>query len=108
MKFEILTKGPVNLDELPCRQATDWERRQMLGSLATVYEMKIPIVYCVGTKFFYPLDYHEETVVFPADSELVILKTDVTLPSIFRKMKKKKKGVSKKFQNFLDRKDGKQ
>jgi hypothetical protein len=78
----------------------------MLGSLATLYELKVPLVYCVGSTSFFPLNEQEETVVLPQGTELVILKTDVTLPSIFRKQKKGKKGVSKKFQNFMDKKGG--
>lgn len=90
MKFQILGQD-VDLDKLPDREATELERRQMLGSLATLYEMKVPLVHCIGTRTFYPLDHQELTIDFTENTELVILKTEIILPSIFRKPPKKRR-----------------
>jgi hypothetical protein len=92
----------VNLDLLPCREATFEERRKMLGSLATLYEMKQSLLHVTGTKLFYIIGYPDldsslYITEFSEDAELVILKTDVELPSIFRKWKKRPK-LSKKWQ----------
>lgn len=96
MKFTILDKE-VDSETLPHREATELERRKMLGSLATVYEMKIPLLNISGTKVFFVLDDQPLEIGFDVPvTELVVLKTDIILPSIFRKWKKRR--VSKKWQ----------
>lgn len=87
--FEIGGK-PVDVELLPIREATELERRKMYGSLATIYELKCPVLYCVDTGRFYPIDNRDELVEFNAGRELVILQTNVILPSIFKKVKKKR------------------
>jgi len=90
--FEMGGK-PVDLETLPQREATEDERRKMYGSLAFLYEMKVPIVFCVNTGKFYPIDWQEEPAEFNEGRELVILQSDRILNSIFRRVKRKPKQI---------------
>lgn len=90
--FEIGGK-PVDLESLPQREATEQERRKMFGSLAFLYEMKVPIVLCVDIGKFYPIDWQEEPAEFNAGRELIILQSNRILPSIFRRVKRKPKQI---------------
>jgi hypothetical protein len=81
---------PVDLETVFERLATDEERLRMLGSLAFLYEMKVPILFCPDKMQFYPIDWQEEPVAFDEHRELVILQSDRILPSIFRTRKKEK------------------
>jgi septum formation topological specificity factor MinE len=81
---------PLDIEALPQREATEQERRKMLGSLATIYELKCPLLYCVDTGKFYPIDNQDLKIEFNSGRELVILQTNVILPSIFRKVKKRR------------------
>ncbi len=90
MKF-LVQGHEIDPLSLPHREATIEERKQMLGSPATLYEMKIPIVHLEGTNKFYPLTNEEREVSLESLDGMVILHTDIELPSIFRKPKKKKR-----------------
>jgi hypothetical protein len=92
MKFLILGK-PVDIEALPRREATEEERRKMLGSVATVYEMKNPIFCCVDSGSFYPITTQDVEIDLdlPGNVELVILQTDIFLHSLYKKFPKKKR-----------------
>lgn len=96
MKF-VIQGQEVDPLKLQHREATTEERKKMLGSLATLYEMKIPLLHCVGTNIFFVIGDTDSTIELVDDNELVILHTDIELPSIFRKWKKRPK-LSKKWQ----------
>ena len=83
---------PLDLETLPQREATFEERRKMYGSLALLYEMKVPILLCVDTGKFAPIDW-QETGEFNAGRELVILQSAILLPSVFRRKKRKPKQI---------------
>lgn len=94
MPFSFERGGkPVDLESLPEREATFEERRTMFGSLAFLYEMKVPILFCVDTGKFYPIDWQEEPKEFNADRELVILQAPRILESVFRRKHRKPKQI---------------
>lgn len=89
MKFQMLGE-PVDLEKLFHREATEPERRLMLGSLATVYEMKVPLLHVLETGTFYNFQVLEDvTVNFMEEGELVILQSEFFLPSLYKKPAKK-------------------
>jgi len=87
--FEVGGK-PLDLDTVPSREATEEERKKMYGSLAFLYEMKVPILLCIDTGKFYPIDWDDEPKEFNAGRELIILQSDRLLTSIFKKPRKPK------------------
>lgn len=88
-KFEMGGE-PVDLETLPEREATELERRKMYGSLPFLYEMKVPLLLCVDTGKFYPIDWQKDPGEFNVGRELVILQSDRILPSIVRKKRNPK------------------
>lgn len=90
MKF-LIQGHEIDPLSLPHREASIEERKKMLGSLATLYEMKIPVVHLENTNEFYPLTNENREVNFESSDGVVILHTDIELPSIFRKPKKKRR-----------------
>lgn len=83
----------IDLESLPEREATFEERRTMFGSPAFLYEMKIPILFCVDTGKFYPIDWISKPVEFDAGRELVILQAPRILESVFRRKHRKPKQI---------------
>lgn len=92
MRFQKLGED-VDLLALLHREATVEERKHMFGSLATMYEMKIPLLHVVETKSYYPITNQEVLIDLdlPGEAELVILHSDIVLPSIFRKSVRRKR-----------------
>jgi hypothetical protein len=88
----FVKRNPVLLKTLPKREATIEERRKMMGSIGTMYETNVPILYCSETKKFFLIDYFEQTaIIFDEEVELEILKAGRLLPSVFRKIQRKPK-----------------
>jgi hypothetical protein len=94
MPFNFEMGGePVDLETLPEREATFEERRTMYGSPAFLYEMKVPILLCVDTGKFYPIDWIEKPVEFNEGRELVILQAPRILESVFRRKHRKPRQI---------------
>jgi hypothetical protein len=86
----FMNRFPVKLALLPAREATEEERRKMLGSMTTLYEMRIPILYSPEFNRFFITNYYKQTaVVFEKETELILLKTERKLRSIFDIKRKK-------------------
>lgn len=81
----FMNRLPVRLSTLPVREATVEERRRMLGSMGCLYEMKVPILYSEEFKKFFTTNYYKQSaIVFDKVTDLIILKTERILQSIFR------------------------
>lgn len=94
MPFNFERGGkPVDIETLPEREATFEEHRTMYGSPAFLYEMKIPILFCVDTGKFYPIDWIEKLVEFNENRELVILQAPRILESVFRRKHRKPRQI---------------
>lgn len=89
----LISGQQIDIESLPCREATELERRQMFGSLATMYEMKVPLLH--DGKRFYVLFNHdnEGAVEFEKGTKLEILQSNRILSSVFRRVKRKPKQI---------------
>lgn len=88
----FMSRNWIPLASLPTREATTEERRMMMGSIGTCYEMKIPLVYSSEFERFFLISYFRQVcVVFEKETELVCLRSTQILQSVFRKTHRKPK-----------------
>lgn len=90
----FMNRDRINFNFLPKREATVEERRQMLGCLSLIYEMKLPILYCAELRKFYLMNYYDPTIVIiDREVQLEVLQTTKVLPCVFRKVKRKPRQI---------------